>query len=179
MIPEPCPSRGAQLPQMLVSATLSTGRRAQTHPSNAPATHCHFLLFANGFHYQIKRQKTAPKIPVRPSPSLNFLPPSFFYPYWRPPFPTACGFCYHGDQLGSAEPERNFQGIARLVQRSRCDGSIPGVSPPHSRCDRSIPGCPLRIPGGTGASRGCHSGECHLLPQNATLRGDTGACRDT
>lgn len=64
MIPEPCPTempRCTDAARLLVTAAVSTGSRAPSHPSNTPTAHGHFLLFANAFHHQIKHQKTTPK----------------------------------------------------------------------------------------------------------------------
>lgn len=134
MIPAPCASRDAQ---MLVSAALSTGRRAPaTLPLHA-ATSCYLLMpsLAN----QTPNNKHLCATTAFSQLSASFL----FLSLLEATFPTACGVCYHGDQLGSAEPECNFQGIPRNL--GWCKG--PGVTGASRGCHR-------RTPGVTGASRG-------------------------
>lgn len=185
MIPEPCPSRGAQLHRCSLLQPCQQAAEPQVTPATLllhTVTSC-YLLMAFITKLNTKNQYQRIKISVRPPPSPNFLPLFFFfYPYWKPPFPTACGFCYHGDQFGIAEPECNFQGIPRNL--GWCKGS--GVTEASRGCHRRTPGVRyprVSPPGVTAASRGCHRRERRLLPPKqgatATLRGDTGAYRDT
>lgn len=136
---------------MLVTANLSTGSRAPSHPSNTPTAHCHFLLFPHAFITKLntKRQQQRIKISVRPPPSPNFLPLSFFILTGSHLFPQLVGSVTTETSL-AALSQNSISKEFRLVQRSRRDRSIPGASPPHSRRDRSrgVPSrCDRGVPG--------------------------------